>query len=308
MAKLKIDVWRDLREEIATRLKGFGYHVPSPKELRMQDKRSEDIKEKTKNYDSELLLCHYLAVKARRIPLKKYKLFFSKEIRNDRQKYKRVREIACFLLNGKDVNGLLSNGVREANQLKQDNLDLLLSHWGIYHLHFDESRSRDLLFIYLKGNNAYLLDVKPHERDGEEVWTNPDLVEVLHTNWPKCLSQFKTNMEADVLTREARTALRSENANHLLRMKDGTSYFSPGGGVMANGMNVYVRMNSDFIINSLEIAEQDAINHESKIRKSLSIKDSDDLKLRIMFDENLHPYIFSPKRNKIINFVTGKGV
>jgi len=308
MARLKVDVWRDLKEEISKRLQEYGYHVPSIQELRMQDRRSEDLKGKIKNYEPGLLVDHYLAVKARRIPSNKYMLFYSKEIRGDQQKYSRVKGIANLLLAGKDVNNLLSNGVRAANQLKQDNLDLLLSHWGIYHLHFDPARTGDLLFIYLKDNKAYLLDVKGHPSDDEEVWTNPELVEVLHKNWPKCLSQFRTNMDAEVFTREARTAMRNKNMNHLLRMSDGTSYFSPGGGVMTNGMSFYVRTQSDMIMHLLETTEQDAINHEVLIRKSLSIKEGDDLKLRIMFDENLTPHIYNPKRKRIINFVNREDI
>ncbi|HTU36596.1 MAG TPA: hypothetical protein VMF35_01190 [Acidimicrobiales bacterium] len=60
-------------------------------------------------------------------------------------------------------------------------LDLLISNWGIHHLHLERApeRSALLLFTVFRPDDAYLLQLLPHGR-----WADSSLVEIIIRNWP----------------------------------------------------------------------------------------------------------------------------
>lgn len=72
---------------------------------------------------------------------------------------------------------------------KRRDRDLLLADWGIHHLHLGlqrrpgknfVERSGDLLFVFFRDHDAYLVDIKPHNR-----WGETDLLETTVRNWPE---------------------------------------------------------------------------------------------------------------------------
>ena len=48
---MNIDFLSDLSDELQAALKEYGLNVPSPEQLRQQDKRSDELKDKIENYD-----------------------------------------------------------------------------------------------------------------------------------------------------------------------------------------------------------------------------------------------------------------
>lgn len=192
---LKINFWSDLEAFIKSELTSFGYPTPGAKELRRQDRRSEDIKNAIEHYDSERLVMHYFSVLMRRIPTATYQVFISDTIKSDNQNLLLSQTIVAMLTAGIDANPHLSNLVKEVNQLKKENLDLLLSEWGIHHIHFDSNRSNKLLFVYIQETSVYFLDVLEHEDDEGtiETWTNTSLIEIIHRNWPDVIAAYKFN-------------------------------------------------------------------------------------------------------------------
>ena len=66
-------------------------------------------------------------------------------------------------------------------------LDLMLNHWGIHHLHLGHElradghvdRTGDLLYAAFTPTDAYLIDVRPHGH-----WASQDLIAIVARNWP----------------------------------------------------------------------------------------------------------------------------
>ncbi|WP_332402927.1 hypothetical protein [Vibrio metschnikovii] len=225
---MNFDFLSDLADELQRLLQEAGLTVPTYEQLRLQDKRSEELKMKIQHYDISNLLLHFFTVYSRRVPVIRWNVHISSKLEGRNE----ISEIAQKLENGQDINGLLSNKVKKLNQVKH--ADLLRSEWGIYHLHFKESRSEELLFVYLNENNAYLIDILKHEKaDGSVVtWTNTDLIQIMHDNWPHVIESYiyKTDCSTPVLTTEQRRTLRKNAANTNVVVSDGTEYMPLGGG------------------------------------------------------------------------------
>ena len=64
---------------------------------------------------------------------------------------------------------------------RRRDLDLLLSDWGIHHLHLAHAPQRSglLLFVVFRPDDAYLLQLLPHGS-----WAKESLVEIIVRNWP----------------------------------------------------------------------------------------------------------------------------
>lgn len=305
-SKLKINFWSDLRSYISLQLTTFGYQTPSPKELRKQDPAPEERKNATEHYDSQRLITHYFSILMRRIPKANYQVFFSDTIKNDTHKLEFSSLIESMFASGEDVNTHLSNLIKKTDQLKKEHLDLLLSEWGIHHIHFDPDRSNELLFVYIKGTSAYFIDVLEHEDDEGtiETWTNTSLIEIIHRNWPDAIKAYKINGDfmCEEYTVEQRRNLRDKFTNSFVSMPDGTIYRGPGGGYMVNGVAMEVLRATDMIIEQISQHDKDVRLNAEKIRAQLNIADADSLRLQLKFEPNLISRIYHKNRNKIINF------
>jgi hypothetical protein len=70
---------------------------------------------------------------------------------------------------------------------QQRDRDLLIADWGIHHLHLSTQlrsdgfveRSGDLLFAYFAEDDAYLINIYPHQQ-----WTKKEMLEICIRNWP----------------------------------------------------------------------------------------------------------------------------
>lgn len=121
--------------------------------------------------------------------------------------------------------------------------DPMLSDWGVYHLHIGSSLDPDgftartgcLLFARFDDASAYLLGVFDHKS-----WTNQDLVEIVHANWPKTIERYKldvTQLRWQPSSDE-RKKLRAAGINASVQLKDGTVYQPIGGGMASDGTPV----------------------------------------------------------------------
>jgi hypothetical protein len=70
-----------------------------------------------------------------------------------------------------------STGVQKALHRRED-LDLLLSDWGIHHIHLSVAGGNELLMAVFRDRDAYFVDVLPHGK-----WTEIGLLEALVRNW-----------------------------------------------------------------------------------------------------------------------------
>ena len=104
---------------------------------------------------------------------------------------------------GGDLKPFLSRGVKVAldrrkgtlHHLRKD-LDLLLAEWGVHHLHLSTliqgdgfaKRTRDLLFVVLRPDDAYLIGIFPHGS-----WMKRAVAERAVRNWPEAELFLRSN-------------------------------------------------------------------------------------------------------------------
>ena len=299
---MKMDFFSDLSKELQRILKEFGLTAPTFEQLRLQDKRSDELKNKIENYDLKNLLLHFFTTHTRRVPVLKWNVHISNRLVDSKE----ISGIIIKLSNGEDVNGLLSNRISKLNQKKYP--DLLLSEWGIFHLHFDEKRSNNLLFIYFSDANAYLIDILPHEKtDGSIVtWTNTDLIQVMHDNWPSVLRPyiFKTQSESPVLTTEQRRTLRNKAANSTVIVNDGTEYVPLGGGYSASKHPANAVIKSDFLYQTVKRLQFIVEENYSAIQQALSSYTSSP-QLELKLSDNLEPMVIEVVHKIHVNLCEG---
>lgn len=142
-------------------------------------------KEKYKNESIESLFHLYFNKLNKQISKKNYKVFISDELMNIQNPNKDIiLEIKKDFENG-NIN-LLNKRLSKAS-IKEDENDLLLNNWGIYHLHLGKldnndfsARTKLLLFIKIINDNVYFLDVKEHGN-----FSSIDFIKIMHNNWEK---------------------------------------------------------------------------------------------------------------------------
>ena len=192
---------------------------------------------------------------------------------------------------GKDVNPFLSKQVKGQHQNKKT--DLLRFEWGIYHIHFEEGGKGDeMLFVYFDGNEAYLLDILLHEKNGANhiTWTNTDLIQILHDNWPHVIARaiFKTDSK-ETLTTEQRQILRNKAANTNVTVRDGTEYMPIGGGFSCSKHPQKAAENTLRMLKRTEELESMVLNNNNNIKNLLLIdKSSKNIKIKLELTDGLN--------------------
>ena len=148
-----------------------------------------------------------------------------------------IHQIEKKLRDGENIVSYLSTKIRETTYN-----DALLNDWGIHHLHLGTciradgfvGRTGQLLYCAFTDSHAYLIAVRGHGN-----WTTVALLEAMHINWPDRMERFRAEgVVGDKLTDFHIRELRRKNANYVLRMRDGTCYWPPGGGTTSSGSNL----------------------------------------------------------------------
>lgn len=147
------------------------------------------------------------------------------------------------LLENKIENG--ENLRPHQSRLLQDleNKDGLLFDWDIHHFHLGTviesdgfiKRTGPLLYALIDENNVYFIDILNHGQ-----WTNQNLLNIIHQNWPDTIDNFRikdsnvVGLEHNAADEEI-NALRRANINVLIEVQPGVIYIGPGGGLVASG-------------------------------------------------------------------------
>jgi hypothetical protein len=129
----------------------------------------------------------------RRVSVRPRRIHISRELEAKNRPEAKV--LAEKIKKGEDLTPHLSTRVKTvftANPSKpglgsRRDLDLLLSEWGIHHLHISTvvrangfvKRGKDLLFVAFKKDDAYLIDLLDHN-----AFTNESVVHTAVRNWP----------------------------------------------------------------------------------------------------------------------------
>lgn len=154
--------------------------------------------------------------------------------------------------------------------------DDLRNDWGLLHFHLGSTtpehdgyvtRSGPLLFVFVCADDLFMVDVLDH---GE--WANDDLIEIIHSNWPETLAQFRMAMPPSPRrpTPEERTAARRAGITMPAQMRDGTVYYPPGGGQATNRTATRMRSDADWLFRHVRGIARWCCHNEGRIRTALA--------------------------------------
>lgn len=167
-------------------------------------------------------------------------------------------QIEHNIKSGGNLNPYLSH--RNANR---GNRDALLFHWNIRHLHLSAKPRRlpsklprtaiaprqfvqgtkDLLYCWIDTQAVYFIGVFTHDD-----FDNPDLIAILHENWPELLRPYRLyGVQGPVLSLDQVKNLRDKHCNSAIAMSDGVTYGFLGGGVTGSGHNIRDRYYTDYL-------------------------------------------------------------
>ena len=133
----------------------------------------------------------------------------------------------------------------------QRHVDRLLADWGLHHLHLGTtphpkrpefvSRTRHVLFVAFKPDDAYLVDIAEHESDGAN-WSALKLLEIVVRNWPDAgilvASTFAERLTNGNWSDEDRRALRRAGVSTGSVEIDGNVWSAGGQTVTGEPMHV----------------------------------------------------------------------
>lgn len=228
MVEINANFVGDVRTKLEGELTALGYPIP----VATGDARA----------DAHRVCMDHFNAHARRVPARQRSTHWSRELRSRESALSAdvragVAAAENDLTSGADLSPRLSTKL-----LKRGYNDKMLNDWGIHHLHLGQTlrpdgrfvtRTGDVLFVLFREDDAYLLDVRQHG-----AWCDDDLVEIVHSNWPETIRQFRlVGVSGFELTNQQRKNLRDKNANAGFTAKDGTFYAGIGGGLVASGAN-----------------------------------------------------------------------
>lgn len=174
---------------------------------------------------------------------------------------------------------------------KADYNDAALDDWGIHHFHLGDKqingvveRTKNVVFVFVMADCALFIQVLAHGKGHPDVWVNTSLLEIIHNNWPDTISHLKTTLSGTKLSALERTNFRRCNTNVDIEVSDGTVYFSPGGGRMANGDSMTDFMNLQVIYRDLKYLEAVVAQEADQIKNKITASNGC-LHLRVDFSE-----------------------
>ena len=181
------------------------------------------------------------------------------------------RKFRCCVEDGNDIAIYQSKQIVDLTKK-----DILLNDWGIYHFHLGEEldkgwikRTDELVFAIVKPDAFYTIGIFKH---GD--WTNKDLLEIVHRNWPELLKRFRCrSLNVESLDNDKMKILRKKGYNFFVRMEDGTSYSPPGYGHVATGYCLSDFMRLIYIKRFLDNCEEKIIK-KFKEKENILVKNN----------------------------------
>lgn len=219
------------------------------------------------------------------------KVHFSKEFACPPSVQNGLNKLVHVLENGQDISPYLSTRVDNVNYL-----DGLFNDWEILHLHLGErphprnprfiERTNELLFLILKQDNAYLINVFDHKVS----WANKSILQTIQDNWPSLIEWCilrGISLERNV-TMEEHFELRKAGINVMMELtdKNGKSVVitPPGLGITTSGDSIQDVREYDRMVHAFRKVEQWAKQNISKIIPS-GVPVPDPIQLKLVLDD-----------------------
>ncbi|MCF5775741.1 hypothetical protein GIV40_01385 [Pseudomonas poae] len=198
---------------------------------------------------------HYFNAAQRRITTTPRKVLVSDTFQCPAEHLRGWEQIKLSVIEGKDLNPHLSKLIG-----KVEKTDLLLSDWGVHHLHLGTvlegqymARTGPLLFARVTADIFYAINVYTHDD-----FADAEIVEVVHRNWPESIEHWALRgmQPKETLTSDQRETLRKKRYNSFVQVKDGTTYAPIGGGYMFSGHSIFAITEMDKEHEFLECLER----------------------------------------------------
>ncbi|RZK01619.1 MAG: hypothetical protein EOO46_19765 [Flavobacterium sp.] len=118
--------------------------------------------------------------------------------------------------------------------------DKMLFDWDIHHFHLGVNlnqngyvdRTGPLLYARVTDDKIYFIKIAEHDN-----WSDKDLITIIHENWPKSISSFRSSAEVleSNYDSEEIAQLRKANVNSIVNIAPGINYYGPGWGMASSG-------------------------------------------------------------------------
>ena len=184
---------------------------------------------------------------------------------------------------GGDLTPYLSSDVQRSRAGENDKT---LNAWGLHHLHFRPSRTRDVLFVRITDSAVFVVKFLPHGSQHRDTWVDPSLLRILHDNWPEVGSRELRGIAPEALTSDQRIALRGKNVNFAVAMQDGTAHIGAEVGLTAAGRCLQDQLDCDRIFAELDRWQRIVEENEAAIRSALNAPPPEELWIRMKFEED----------------------
>lgn len=164
---------------------------------------------------------------------------------------------------GADLTKYLSRAVKHGythtDQIKphrRQHLDLMLSAWGVHHLHFSQDvepdnfvkRSGAIIFAVFRPDQAFLIDVMSHQD-----WAREHVIRVMVDNWPHEDLAFEIK-SVEGLSRSVDDQERQKLRNGLVNtpLEINNKVYMPTVGMTTSGVSVDTVRQADRIMERIE--------------------------------------------------------
>lgn len=213
---------------------------------------------------------------------------------------------------GTPLRPWLSTLVRKLNER-----DELLDDWGIHHFHLGiaahetraafVARTDEVAFAVVRPDAIYFLTATSHDPETAPlVWTQTELVDIVHRNWPALIKTPGMSSHGRVLTAEDHARFREHRVNAGVTVSDGRVYYPPGGGIMSNGDGATDYMYQMQLLRQIDYLEAAIQQREAQIRAMVGVRGDIELALkarfRIGFPEGFAIEVYDPISNAAIKF------
>jgi hypothetical protein len=257
-----------------------------------QPMQREQVVDGRRLFDLSDLSIRYMQLLHRRIHVRPWNVRESAALRASPLRACHAAAVDALLLlatSGGDLNPYLSN---LATSTGKDGNDGLLNDWGINHLHLSPQpdRTNELLFVVVRGDVLYVLDLRDHGS-----FEDIELFYIMEAEFPELVQGHRvqgiTSLETTV-SAEDRRVLRSGTLIPTVG-KDGAIYFPPGGGATTSGRNMqvvdaadsWVRVRLDYLV-----------RNEDRIRAQIGATNGE--RVTIVFDDDGQMSFRKPQLNR----------
>lgn len=200
-----------------------------------------------KDIDAHSLIVKYFNFTLKYIESKQREIRVSSELTQKMVNHPN-RDALCEIFL-KIIEGIDINPYQSKQSFNSDYDDGLFNDWGIHHLHLSSDkekqsdyfnmRTEPVVFVRFTDGIAYFLDIQPHGRDNQGVWSNTDFIRIIQNNWADSIAdrevpnvEFTHNLSDEEIGFARRKGL-------LFGVNvDGKSYLLLGHGQATSGINI----------------------------------------------------------------------